>query len=58
MLTDQIKKSILKNLGYEPTHDQLKLIDNLSEFIIDNGSRKIFLVKGYAGTGKTTVISA
>ncbi|OFX88591.1 MAG: ATP-dependent endonuclease [Bacteroidetes bacterium GWF2_33_16] len=58
MLTDHIKKSILKNLGHEPTSDQLKLIENLSDFIIDNDSRKIFLVKGYAGTGKTTVISA
>ncbi len=58
MLKDHLKNSILKNLGYEPTHNQLTLIEGLSEFIIDNESHKIFLVKGYAGTGKTTVISA
>ena len=58
MLKDHLKNSILKNLGYEPTHNQLALVENLSEFIIDNETRKIFLVKGYAGTGKTTVISA
>ncbi|MGE0090845.1 MAG: ATP-dependent RecD-like DNA helicase [Bacteroidales bacterium] len=58
MLKDHLKSSIIKNLGHNPTNDQVKLIDNLSEFIIDTDSRKIFLVKGFAGTGKTTVISA
>jgi exodeoxyribonuclease V len=58
MLKDHIKKSILTKLGLKPTNDQLKLIEDLSEFIIDTDSRKVFLVKGYAGTGKTTVISA
>ncbi len=58
MLKDHLKNSIIKSLGHSPTNDQVKLIDSLSEFIIDTESRKIFLVKGFAGTGKTTVISA
>ena len=58
MLKDHLKKSILEKLNHQPSSDQSRLIDGLSEFIFDNDSKKIFLVKGYAGTGKTTIISA
>jgi len=58
MLNDHIKNCILKNLEHIPTDGQNKLIEKLSDFILDDDSRKIFLLKGYAGTGKTTVISA
>ena len=33
-------------------------IDALSEFILSDNDRKVFLLCGYAGTGKTTLISA
>lgn len=58
MLTDHIKNIILEKLKFEPTSDQDKLISGLSSFIMDNNPDKVFLIKGYAGTGKTTVVSA
>lgn len=58
MLKDHIKKIILENLLFQPTKDQNLLIDGLSEFILDDDSTKIFLIKGYAGTGKTTIVGA
>lgn len=58
MLKDHIKSCILKNFEHEPTRGQVKLIENLSEFILDDDPHQLFILKGYAGTGKTTVISA
>lgn len=58
MLTDHINSLIRQKLGHTPTPGQEALIGKLSEFIIDPQSNRIFIVKGYAGTGKTTLISA
>lgn len=58
MLRDHIKNIILEKLKFIPTGDQETLIEGLSEFILDDDSSKILLIKGYAGTGKTTMISA
>lgn len=58
MLKDHIKSIILENLKFTPTADQELLITGLSEFILDDDSNNILLIKGYAGTGKTTIISA
>lgn len=49
--------SILKNIGFVPTDDQNNVIIKLETFVFDSLSR-IFILKGYAGTGKTTMISA
>ncbi|WP_317040411.1 AAA family ATPase [Hymenobacter coccineus] len=44
---------------YEPTDDQALLFAKLDEFLRDQlPGRKVFVLRGYAGTGKTTVISA
>jgi exodeoxyribonuclease-5 len=58
MISDHIEKTILKKLVDAPTNDQLKLISLLAEFIIKSSDDGIFLISGYAGTGKTTVVSA
>jgi len=58
MLEDHIKQNILKNLKFDPTSDQNNFINKLSEFILPTNKTSIFLLTGYAGTGKTTVISA
>lgn len=44
---------------FEPTDSQIQLFDKLSGFILnqDEWSALTFIIKGYAGTGKTTVIS-
>ncbi len=45
-------------LPYEPTDDQQKAIENICQFIFDKSKSSIFLLKGYAGTGKTTLVSS
>ncbi len=58
MLHDFISQKIRNNLGFEPTAQQDELIDMLGRFLMSQNSEKLFLLKGYAGTGKTSVVSA
>ncbi|MDA3890512.1 MAG: AAA family ATPase [Salinivirgaceae bacterium] len=63
MVKNHIKEILINKLEHEPTDDQKLLIDQLSDFILGitdamDNQDKVFIVKGYAGTGKTTVISA
>ena len=50
---------LLKNFKFEPTFSQAKLFTLMDNFL-DNQEldRHVFVLKGYAGTGKTTFISA
>ncbi|CAL2081448.1 ATP-dependent DNA helicase [Tenacibaculum sp. 190524A05c] len=50
-------KELLQKFSYDPTEKQLELINDLSNFVFDKNNQSLFLLKGYAGTGKTTVIS-
>ncbi|MDO3627677.1 ATP-dependent RecD-like DNA helicase [Mucilaginibacter sp. BT774] len=52
--TDQIVKAF----PHEPTAQQLELFDKLHEFLISDNGDECFILKGYAGTGKTTVVGA
>lgn len=52
------KHCILKHFKFEPTKDQTKFIDLFASFMTKRESHKTFLLKGYAGTGKTTLVSA
>ncbi|MCF8335520.1 MAG: AAA family ATPase [Bacteroidales bacterium] len=56
MLKKHIVDQLIKNLKYTPTESQKTLFDSLADFIINWGSNEIFLITGYAGTGKTTTI--
>lgn len=50
-------KELLNKFPFDPTTKQNKLLLKLSDFIFDSNNRALFLLKGYAGTGKTTIIS-
>ncbi len=43
---------------FEPTSQQTEVIKQLSEFVENSSSNSLFLLKGYAGTGKTTLVSS
>lgn len=58
MLGTFLEKKILEHLKNEPTKQQADLIFDLAHFVVGLEKKDIFLLKGYAGTGKTTVISA
>jgi exodeoxyribonuclease-5 len=48
----------LSCLPFIPNSDQSNLIALLSDFICNQNEREIFILKGYAGTGKTNMIGA
>ena len=49
---------IFREFPYSPTPGQQNLIKRLADFIVsDMGKFPLFLLEGYAGTGKTTVVS-
>jgi signal recognition particle GTPase len=50
-------KELLKEFPHSPTNKQSKLLHLLSDFIFEEDKNALFLLKGYAGTGKTTTIS-
>jgi len=52
------RDSMLMHLGFEPTSCQSGAIDLLSDFMDSPDNHTLFLLNGYAGTGKTTLISA
>jgi ATP-dependent exoDNAse (exonuclease V) alpha subunit len=48
---------IIEKFPFEPTLSQDSLIEKLTTFIFENDKEALFLIKGFAGTGKTTTIS-
>ena len=58
MLSTRIATQIYAKICFETTLSQKKIIEKLSEYLVDPDFSKIFVLNGYAGTGKTTVISA
>lgn len=51
-------KTVQSYLPFEANTTQKEAIEKLSEFIYDPNERSVFVLKGYAGTGKSNLISA
>ena len=49
-------KLIKSKFSYKPTAKQDIVLLQLSEFIFDKSPHSLYLLKGYAGTGKTSII--
>ncbi len=58
MLSDYLYNRLITNLEFEPTAAQDQLLKILAEYIMAPSPDHLFLIKGYAGTGKTTVVNA
>ena len=58
MLEQFIKNRIIASLSFMPNEGQNALLDKLSRFIISPVERKAFILLGYAGTGKTSMMAA
>ncbi len=48
---------LLNNFGFTPTEGQAKVLYHLSAFLLSEKERPVYLLRGYAGTGKTTLVS-
>ena len=58
MLNNDLLQQIKGNFPYEPTEEQEITIKFFVDFLFSPKSEFVLLLKGYAGTGKTTLISA
>ena len=56
MIKNHLKTILTRNLPFSPTTCQLQLIDVLSGYIFSDEPDQIMLIRGYAGTGKTTML--
>ncbi|RZJ27546.1 MAG: DUF2075 domain-containing protein [Flavobacterium sp.] len=48
---------LCRQFPFQPTYKQDIFFREIAAFVTDEGNDSIFVLKGYAGTGKTTVIS-
>ncbi len=53
-----ISSSIISNLSFKPTTDQITVSTHLEAFTLSKKTNPLYLLKGYAGTGKTSMLSA
>ena len=58
MLTDFLTSRIISELPFTPNEGQRELLDKLSVFLTSRRDNNTFLLRGYAGTGKTSLMAA
>ena len=58
MLEDFLISRIKSELPFEPNEEKAGLFKALGAFLVSRVPRKAFVLSGYAGTGKTSVVSA
>ena len=58
MINSYINQQIERNFPHKPTEDQLVALQSLSEFLLSREPDSLLLLKGYAGTGKTSLVGA
>ena len=58
MISEDLGLLIRENFAHVPTEEQEYVIKLWCEFLLRRSDDSLFLLKGYAGTGKTTAISS
>ncbi|MDR0895559.1 MAG: AAA family ATPase [Prevotellaceae bacterium] len=58
MINNYLETQIKDNFPYQPTFEQEKAIEQLSMFLLSPHNDAVFLLRGYAGTGKTSLVGA
>ncbi len=58
MLANFIRNRILTHLPFAPNKGQEEVIALFSQFVVSSQPRKAFILRGYAGTGKTSITAA
>lgn len=58
MNSAQLTTEICKSFGFQPTEEQLRALNIFSDFMFCPSSTSLMLMRGSAGTGKTTLASA
>lgn len=58
MIADELTYMIAEKLGFEPTAEQLSAMRTFAAFMTDRSDRVLMIMRGSAGTGKTSVAGA
>lgn len=58
MISDELGALIRGNFAHEPTKEQEMVICRWEEFLLSRNANSLFLLKGFAGTGKTSLVAA
>lgn len=58
MINNYIRQQISHFFPFTPTQEQLSALNVLSEFIVSHQDHTLLLLKGYAGSGKTSLLGA
>lgn len=58
MLEQFIYHRIVEQLPFQANQGQEELLHKIADFIVKNSPRKAFILRGYAGTGKTSIMAA
>ena len=58
MIQDELTYRIRQALGLVPTAEQEQAIDVFSQFMTDRDEQVVMILRGSAGTGKTTLAAA
>jgi exodeoxyribonuclease-5 len=57
-MKERFLQELDKHFGHAATAGQQQLMNKLSDFILSEIQDELFVIRGYAGTGKTTLVSA
>ena len=58
MIIDELKYKILQQFGFPPTQEQEHALEVFAEFLTDRDPHAVMILRGSAGTGKTTLSGA
>ena len=58
MLTEELMYDVLRHFAFNPTDDQMFAADIFSRFMTDRDERCVMILRGSAGTGKTSLAGA
>ncbi len=58
MISDELKYRVLRHFGFAPTTEQSHALDVFSQFMLDRGGQVAMILRGSAGTGKTSLAGA
>ena len=57
MKSKKLQEKLRLHFPFNTTKEQDECITNIADYVTTIGNRSIFILKGYAGTGKTTLVS-
>ena len=58
MIVDELKYKILQQFGFPPTQEQANALDVFARFLTDRNPQVVMILRGSAGTGKTSLSGA